>query len=702
MQFTLNEFSSIRYKVDNNVRSRNGINSDFDRVEEDLKTYIKYLQDMGVFINNVASDFAQVETGNAARAEDSMSAVLGTAGGATVTAGAAWAASTGEANASGRDGVKTANGGFAHSEIRADAYDDEPIQLGVGGSSTTQSGGNSGHGNTKTMSTPADSSKINSSDTDLVGNKKGSLKYGSAKEAVERMKYDSVNDNIRFGDSTLELNTKNIDIVGVNKAADKIRSSVTGKDNFWQESKKTGNVDTGKRTSTVTIGNRRGVTAGKPEDTRSTAQKAGDYIKDTAKSVKNKITSKLNDHRYLTGVATQAGAAATIGAIGSGIGKGITKLAEGMEGKSYVGEYGYEKSGAETTWRKETENAYYEASAKAGTSDASARAESTFDPAGGNIKAQADASANLTGASVSAAAGNKNASVAASASVGNLNAAASAKASLMENGQFNPTIYAAAGAEASVAKAQASAQVRHDSGIGAGVNAQGSIGSAKAAASMVFDPAKGNVMAEAGAMVAAASGNVTGSVDLGIIKGDVTLTGYAGAAGVGVKAGIKDGKLHLGGYGALGIGGGIDFSVGIGSAGEAIEAATGGMLGDAVSAVGNTLSGVLAPVNAVVGAAKNAVDTIKSNFNNNVKENGAVVGTLQTVGEAVATGAIAAGAAIKDGAKAVAEGVKSAAQAVGKAAVTVGKGVVEAAKTVGNGIATGFKKVGSFLKGLFS
>ena len=104
-----------------------------------------------------------------------------------------------------------------------------------------------------------------------------------------------------------------------------------------------------------------------------------------------------------------------------------------------------------------------------------------------------------------------------------------------------------------------------NSNLGATTRASGSVVGAQASGGARISVGEhgANVYADGRVMAYLARGNVSQSINLGPIRIGGSLYGYAGAAGVSGIIGVQDGQFRIGGTGALGVGGGGSFSVGL-------------------------------------------------------------------------------------------------------------------------------------------
>ena len=373
---------------------------------------------------------------------------------------------------------------------------------------------------------------------------------------------------------------------------------------------------------------------------------------------------KASAPEKIQNAGVQAGAAGAAWLIG----KGLTKAADalGIEGVkasagaahsssalSSVGTYGGD------TWAAQT-------SASLGNVNAGAKASAAFDPAGGNIGVNASADVRVTGAEVKASVVGAAGMAAASAALGVAEAGVSASTKLMQEGSFVPSVSASAYGKVAAIEASAMARAGNNA-INATATATGNVGAIKGSAKAVFDPANLNVGAEVGGMVAAAEGNAKVGADLGLIKADVNVKGYAGAVGASASAAYKDGTLKVGLDLALGVGGGVEFDVGLGSVVKNLDKVTKGAVGDAVAAVS---SGVQAA--------------------------GAAVGTVVEVGKSIGKGVMDVGSSIAKGdVMGVATGIGNIAKNV---VSNVGSGVQKVASAVGNAISSAAKSVWKVFK----
>lgn len=173
--------------------------------------------------------------------------------------------------------------------------------------------------------------------------------------------------------------------------------------------------------------------------------------------------------------------------------------------------------------------------------------------------------------------------------VGSASAAADVRATLWDDGEFNPSLSIGAEAEVSAAKGEVEAGFGTDD-FGLGVGAEGDVLHAEAEARAGIGYIGTNddgeavygVSAEASAMASAAQGKVEGGVTIFGIDIDLGVKGYAGAAGVEAGGSMSfDGvKASIGG--ALAIGAGVEIS---------IDWSDAEWIGDTVDAVGNFVDG---------------------------------------------------------------------------------------------------------------
>ena len=173
--------------------------------------------------------------------------------------------------------------------------------------------------------------------------------------------------------------------------------------------------------------------------------------------------------------------------------------------------------------------------------------------------------------------------------VGSASAAADVRATLWDDGEFNPSLSIGAEAEVSAAKGEVEAGFGTDD-FGLGVGAEGDVLHAEAEARAGIGYIGTNddgeavygVSAEASAMASAAQGKVEGGVTIFGIDIDLGVKGYAGAAGVEAGGSMSfDGvKASIGG--ALAIGAGVEIS---------IDWSDAEWIGDTVDAVGDFVDG---------------------------------------------------------------------------------------------------------------
>ncbi|MDR1558490.1 MAG: hypothetical protein LBS84_02105 [Clostridiales bacterium] len=420
------------------------------------------------------------------------------------------------------------------------------------------------------------------------------------------------------------------------------------------------------------------VNTGTPAKPVGTFDKVGQKL--TALSDKAVQYVKDNKDAYI-GKAAQVGVGLGVTAVGAGLGSGVKYAANklGIPSASAAEGADFTLTGLGGTNVNVDGNTVTSTTAALGEIKAGAGYKAEFDPAKGNIGVNANAGFSVTGAKAGASYHTDNVDLSAEAMVGAVSGHASADASLMRDGKVTPKVIASVGVEAASAKGVASAAVNKD-GYSAAAKAVGKVASAEAGAYLAFDPASGRAMASAGAMAAAAKGEISGSADLGPVKVSGKLTGYTGAAGAEVSAGFEDGQLKFKAGAALGVGAGFEVGIGVGNWAEKLDKVTGGAVGDAVSAVGSAANAALAPVGAIISTAKNAVDSFSD------------------IGKGIVSGdakAIVAGVGklVTGTGKAIYEGAKTVVTSVGDAIVSGGKAVVNVAKTIGTGIANGFKTI---------
>lgn len=178
--------------------------------------------------------------------------------------------------------------------------------------------------------------------------------------------------------------------------------------------------------------------------------------------------------------------------------------------------------------------------------------------------------------------------------------AGEAKATLYEDGKFNPSLYVGGSAEVSALHGEAEAGFGTEQ-FGIDVGASGDVGHAEAEAGFglgyIGTDEDGNAQygakVEASAMASAAEGKVEGGVTLFGIDIDVGVKGYAGAIGVEGGASIStDGATGSFG-GALLFGGKLDVSIDWSDAewiGDTVDA-VGDFTADAVDFVGDVADG---------------------------------------------------------------------------------------------------------------
>jgi hypothetical protein len=117
------------------------------------------------------------------------------------------------------------------------------------------------------------------------------------------------------------------------------------------------------------------------------------------------------------------------------------------------------------------------------------------------------------------------------------------------------------------------------------VDANGTVGYASGHADVKFDPLNGSVIVDAGAIAAVAKGEVSGSVDAGLVKAGVKASGYAGAVGVEAKVGYEDGEVKIKIGAALGLGGSVEISIGIGNWAEKASEKVNAVVSNVLSAI---------------------------------------------------------------------------------------------------------------------
>ena len=127
----------------------------------------------------------------------------------------------------------------------------------------------------------------------------------------------------------------------------------------------------------------------------------------------------------------------------------------------------------------------------------------------------------------------------------------------------------AAGASISALSADAKGEVGNDL-IGLEGKAEGDLGKAELKGKGQFSVGEDgvNAYAEGSAIVSAAEGKAEGTINILGFEITGTAKGYAGAAGVEGKAGVKDGKLVVEGGAAALFGGSIGFEIGLNESGK--------------------------------------------------------------------------------------------------------------------------------------
>jgi len=143
-----------------------------------------------------------------------------------------------------------------------------------------------------------------------------------------------------------------------------------------------------------------------------------------------------------------------------------------------------------------------------------------------------------------------------------------AKATLYEDGKFNPSLYAGVGAEVSAAHGEAEVGFGNDQ-YGIDVGAEGDLLHAEAEAGAgigyIGTDKEGNAQhgakAEVSAMASLAEGKVEGGITVFGIDIDVGVKGYAGAVGVEAGASVTTDGVTGSFGGALAFGGKLDISV---------------------------------------------------------------------------------------------------------------------------------------------
>ena len=127
----------------------------------------------------------------------------------------------------------------------------------------------------------------------------------------------------------------------------------------------------------------------------------------------------------------------------------------------------------------------------------------------------------------------------------------------------------AAGASVSALSADAKGEVGNDI-IGLEGKAEGDLGKAELKGKGQFSVGEDgvNAYAEGSAIVSAAEGKAEGTINILGFEITGTAKGYAGAAGVEGKAGVKDGKFVLEGGAAALFGGAIGFEIGLNDSGK--------------------------------------------------------------------------------------------------------------------------------------
>ena len=164
-----------------------------------------------------------------------------------------------------------------------------------------------------------------------------------------------------------------------------------------------------------------------------------------------------------------------------------------------------------------------------------------------------------------------------------------AKATLWDDGKFNPSLFVGAKAEASVLQGKAELGLGTDQ-YGAYVKADGDVlhaeAEAKAGIGYIGKDKNGNAQygaaAKASAMASVAQGKVKGGITIFGIDIDVGVKGYAAAAGVEAGASVTTSGVKANFSGALGLGAGLDVSV---------DWSDAKWIGDTVDTVGSFFSG---------------------------------------------------------------------------------------------------------------
>ena len=177
-----------------------------------------------------------------------------------------------------------------------------------------------------------------------------------------------------------------------------------------------------------------------------------------------------------------------------------------------------------------------------------------------------------------------------------------AKATLWDDGKFNPSLSLRAKAEGSVLQGKAEVGFGDDQ-YGVYAKADGDLlhaeAEAKADIGYIGKDKNGNAQygadAKVSAMASAAQGKVKGGITVFGIDIDVGVKGYAGAAGVKAGASVTTSGVTANLDGALVLGAGLDISVDWSDAewiGDTIDA-VGDFVGDAAEAVGDYVGGAV-------------------------------------------------------------------------------------------------------------
>ncbi len=185
-----------------------------------------------------------------------------------------------------------------------------------------------------------------------------------------------------------------------------------------------------------------------------------------------------------------------------------------------------------------------------------------------------------------------------------------AKATLWDDGKFNPSLFIGAKAEGSVLQGKAEAGFGNDQ-YGVYVKADGDLlhaeAEAKAGVGYIGADKNGNAQygaaAKVSAMASVAQGKVKGGITIFGIDIDVGVKGYAGAAGVEAGATVTTNGVTGNFSGALGLGAGLDISV---------DWSDAEWIGDTIDAVGDFAGGIAETVGDFVGGTVSYISDVGS------------------------------------------------------------------------------------------